>query len=176
MRIRHPSEIFGPVTYQPGGMSAGSGVAVPRLGAGPAARSHRSWHGLYTCLLVVAVAVSAAPQAGAQAGPAPSGAGGGAVIQTMTGDLRRIVSANEVYKAKNKRYAAAVGDLTAYHASSGVTVVFLAVSPTGWSGKATASSLPGKSCVISVGAVATAPKTDATGRTGADAVVVCDPA
>jgi hypothetical protein len=30
--------------------------------------------------------------------------------------------------------------------------------------------------VVSVGTVATAPKTDATGRTGADAVVVCDPA
>jgi hypothetical protein len=94
----------------------------------------------------------------------------------MTGDLRRIVSANEVYKAKNKRYAAAVGDLTTYHPSSGVTVVFTGVTAAGWSGKATSSSVPGKSCVVSVGTVATAPKTDATGRTGADAVVVCDPA
>jgi hypothetical protein len=98
------------------------------------------------------------------------------VIQAMTGDLRRMVSANEVYKAKNKRYAATVGDLTSYHASSGVTVVFVTATAAGWSGKATASSLPGKSCVVSIGTVATAPKTDATGRTGADAVVVCDPA
>jgi hypothetical protein len=94
----------------------------------------------------------------------------------MTNDLRRVVSANEVYRAKNKRYATIVADLAGYHASSGVTVIFTAATATGWSGKATAATLPGKSCVVSVGPVASPPKTDATGRTGADAVVVCDPA
>ncbi len=173
MRIRHPLGSSGAATCRSGGLSANVGVAVPQLGAVQQARSNRSWHGLYTCLLFAAAALGASPPAEAQAGPPASGA---VVIQAMTGDLRRIVSANEVYKAKNKRYAASVGDLTAYHASSGVTVVFIAVTATAWSGKATASSLPGKSCVVSVGSVATAPKTDATGRTGADAVVVCDPA
>jgi hypothetical protein len=94
----------------------------------------------------------------------------------MTSDLRRVVSANEVYRAKNKRYAAGVGDLTGYHASDGVTVTFIASTAGGWSGKATAAGLPGKSCVVSVGSVASPPKTDAMGRTGPDAVVVCDPA
>ena len=173
MRSRHPSGSSGPATCRSGGMAANVGVAVPQLGAVQEARSNRSWHGLYTCLLFAAAALGVAPPVEAQAGPAASGA---AVIQAMTGDLRRIVSANEVYKAKNKVYAASVGDLAGYHASSGVTVAFIAVTATGWSGKATASSLPGKSCVVSVGSVATAPKTDATGRTGADAVVVCDPA
>lgn len=176
MRIRHLSGRSGPATCRSGEMSANVGLAVPRLDTVPAGGSHRAWHRLYTYLLVAVAALFVAPPAEAQAGPPSSGAAGAAVIQTMTGDLRRIVSANEVYKAKNKRYAASVGDLTTYHASSGVTVAFLAVAPTGWSGKATASSLPGKSCVVSVGTVATVPKTDATGRTGADAVVVCDPA
>jgi hypothetical protein len=139
-------------------------------------RSHRSWHGLYTCLLAAAATVCAAHPAAAQAGTPPSGAGGAAVIQAMTSDLRRIVSANEVYRAKNKRYAASVGDLAGFHASSGVTVAFTGATATGWSGKATAATLPGKSCVVSVGTVASPPKTDATGRTGPDAVVVCDPA
>jgi len=140
--------------------------------------SHRSWHGLYMCGMIVAAVVSvarpAAAQAGAPAGGAP--AGGAAVVQAMTNDLRRVVSANEVYRAKNKRYAASVADLAAYHPSSGVTVTFTTATPTGWAGKATAAALPGKSCVVSVGPVASPPKTDATGRTGADAVVVCDPA
>jgi hypothetical protein len=176
MRIRHLSERSGPATFRPNGLSGTVGLAVPRLGAVPEARSHRPWHGLYTGLVAVVAAVCVTPPAGAQAGPPRGGAGGAAVIQAMTGDLRRIVSANEVYKAKNKRYAATVGDLTTYHPSSGVIVVFLATTATGWSAKATASSLPGKSCVVSVGSVPTAPKTDAIGRTGADAVVVCDPA
>ena len=176
MRIRHPSGRSGPATCRPGEMSANVGLAVPRLGTIPEGGSYRPWHGLYTCLFIAVAALYVAPPAEAQAAPPSSSAGGGATIQAMTGDLRRIVSANEVYKAKNKRYAASVGDLTTYHTSSGVTVAFLAVTLTGWSGKATASSLPGKSCVVSVGTVATAPKTDATGRTGADAVVVCDPA
>ncbi len=136
-------------------------------------RSHRSWHGLYTCAVVVVATVCAARPASAQAG-APAGAG--AVVQAMTNDLRRVVSANEVYRAKNKRYATSVADLAGYHASSGVTVTFTAFTATGWSGKATAAALPGKSCVVSVGPVASPPKTDGTGRTGADAVVVCDPA
>jgi hypothetical protein len=139
-------------------------------------RSHRSWHWLNTCVVVVAATVCAvrpaAGQAGAQAGAAPAGA----AVQAMTNDLRRVVSANEVYRAKNKRYATSVADLAGYHASIGVTVTFTAATVTGWSGKATAATLPGKSCVVSVGPVASPPKTDATGRTGADAVVVCDPA
>jgi hypothetical protein len=140
-------------------------------------RSHRSWHGLYTCVVVVAATVWAVRPAAAQAAPggaAPASAA--AVVQAMTNDLRRVVSANEVYRAKNKRYATTVADLAGYHASAGVTIAFTAATVTGWSGKATAATLPGKSCVVSVGPVASPPKTDATGRTGADAVVVCDPA
>ena len=176
MRIRHLSGRSAPATRRPSGLSANVDLAVPRLGAVQEARSHRPWRGLYTCLLTAVAALCVAPRADAQAGPPSGGAGGAAAIQAMTGDLRRIVSANEVYKAKNKRYAATVADLTTYHPSSGVTVAFLTVTATGWSAKATASSLPGKSCVVSVGSVATVPKTDAIGRTGADAVVVCDPA
>ncbi len=163
---------------QPSGRS-GLAICEARL---QGIRSHRSWHGLYTYVVVVVATVVAATvcavrpvaaQAGASAGAAQAGA---AAVQAMTNDLRRIVSANEVYRAKNKRYATIVADLVGYHASSGVIVIFTAATATGWSGKATAATLPGKSCVVSVGPVASPPKTDATGRTGADAVVVCDPA
>jgi hypothetical protein len=176
MRIGHRSARSGLARCRPGGLAANAALAASRLGALRAARSYRPWRGLYTCLVITVAALCVAPAAEGQAAPPSTTPGGAAMIQAMTGDLRRMVSANEVYKAKNKRYAVTVGDLTTYHTSSGVTVVFLTVTATGWSGRATASSLPGKSCVVSVGTVATAPKTDATGRTGADAVVVCDPA
>jgi hypothetical protein len=175
MRIRQPAGRPGPASCRPGGTSATVVPKVPSLRQLQPGRSYRPWRGLYTCLLVSAVAVSATGPAQAQAA-APSSAGGAALIQAMTSDLRHLVSANEVYRAKNTRYAAGVGDLTGYHASSGVTVTFIAATANGWSGKATAAGLPGKSCVVSVGSVATPPKTDATGRTGPDAVVVCDPA
>jgi hypothetical protein len=175
MRVRQPDGRPGPASCRPGGISAAVAPKVPSLRQLQPGRSYRPWRGLYTGLFVLGAAVCATGAAQAQAASPPN-AGGGALIQAMTSDLRRLVSANEVYRAKNRRYAAGVGDLTAYHASSGVTVTFIVATASGWSGKATAAGLPGKSCVVSVGTVATPPKTDATGRTGPDAVVVCDPA
>lgn len=176
MRIRQPSGTPGAASCRLGGMSATVAPRVPCLRSPQPDGSHRPWHGLYTCLLVGAAAVCATRPAQAQASASSSPTGAAALIQAMTSDLRRVVSANEVYRAKNKRYAAGVGDLTGYHPSNGVTVTFIGSTASGWSGKATAAGLPGKSCVVSVGTVATSPKTDATGHTGPDAVVVCDPA
>jgi hypothetical protein len=110
------------------------------------------------------------------AGPskAPKSSGQADAVAAMKGDLRRLVSANEVYHVKNKRYASDVSALSGFQASSGVTVVLLGASATGWSGKATSAALPGKSCVIFVGAVSAAPKTEAEGLSAPEAVAVCD--
>jgi hypothetical protein len=88
-------------------------------------------------------------------------------------DLRRLVSLNEVYHAKNKKYASNVSDLTSFKPSAGVTVTLGPSSANGWSGSATSASAAGKSCVIFVGQVAP-PKTQAQGMTGPEAVPVCD--
>ncbi len=87
------------------------------------------------------------------------------------GDLRRMVGANEVYHAKNKKYASNVSDLSGFKPSSGVTVTVVTATATGWS--ASASSVSGKTCVIYVGSVSV-PKTQAQGLTGPEAVPTCD--
>jgi hypothetical protein len=88
-------------------------------------------------------------------------------------DLRRLVSLNEVYHAKNKKYASTVSDLTSFKPSAGVTVTLGGATANGWSGSATSASASGKSCVIYVGQVSP-PKTQAQGLTGPEAVPVCD--
>jgi hypothetical protein len=92
----------------------------------------------------------------------------------MKGDLRRLVSANEVYRAEKGQYAASVDALRTYHPSAGVTVTILQASSTGWAGQATAASVPGKSCVIAVGQVSPQPTTLTDKRSGPEAVAVCD--
>jgi hypothetical protein len=88
-------------------------------------------------------------------------------------DLRKLVSLNEVYHAKNKKYASSVSDLTSFHPSAGVTVTLGPSTANGWAATATAGSAPGKSCVIYVGQVSP-PKTQAGGLTAPEAVPVCD--
>lgn len=88
-------------------------------------------------------------------------------------DLRRLVSLNEVYHAKNKKYASNISDLTSYKPSAGVSVSLGPSSANGWAATATSANAPGKSCVIYVGQVAP-PKTQAQGLTGPEAVPACD--
>jgi hypothetical protein len=94
-------------------------------------------------------------------------------LTAAKGDLRRLVSLNEVYHAKNKKYASSISDLTGFHPSAGVTVTVGQATANGWSASATAGSAPGKSCVIYVGSVS-APKTQAQGMSGPEAVPTCD--
>ena len=88
-------------------------------------------------------------------------------------DLRKLVSLNEVYHAKNKKYASNISDLTSFHASVSVTVTLGTSTANGWAASATSGSAPGKSCVIFVGQVPP-PKTQGGGLTGPEAVPVCD--
>src|SRR5579871_4778168 len=89
------------------------------------------------------------------------------------GDLRHLVSLNEVYHAKNKKYASSVSDISGFHPSAGVTVTVLQSTANGWSASATSGSAAGKSCVIYVGSVSP-PKTQAQGLTGPEAIPTCD--
>jgi hypothetical protein len=98
------------------------------------------------------------------------------MVGAMKMDLRRLVSANEVYHAKNGRYTASLMALQGYRASVGVTVTIMQASSTGWAAEATAQNLPGKSCVVFIGSVAPPPATMFDKRSGAEAVVVCDAA
>jgi hypothetical protein len=94
----------------------------------------------------------------------------------MTGakaDLRKLVSLNEVYHAKNKKYASSVSDLPGFKPSAGVTVTLGPSSTNGWAATATVASAAGKSCVIYVGSV-TPPKTQAQSLQGPEAVPTCD--
>jgi hypothetical protein len=83
------------------------------------------------------------------------------------------VSLNEVYHAKNRKYASSVSDLSGFKPSPGVTVTLGASTANGWSASATTASAAGKSCVIYVGSVSP-PKTQAQGLTAPEAVPVCD--
>lgn len=99
---------------------------------------------------------------------------GSEAIGAMKGDLRRLVSANEVYHAKNKTYAPNTGALGGFTPSAGVTITFSSVSATGWAANAVSASLPGKSCIIFIGQVGQQPKTQSQGIIGPEAVAVCD--
>jgi hypothetical protein len=92
-------------------------------------------------------------------------------LAAAKGDLRRMVGANEVYHAKNKKYASNVSDLSGFKASAGVTVTVVVATAAGWS--ASATNVSGKNCVIFVGNV-TAPRTQAQSLTGPEAVPTCD--
>ena len=125
--------------------------------------------------LCVAHTASAQGGSGAlsQAAPQP-GTDVSHTFDAMKGDLRRLVSANEVYRAEKGQYAANVDALRGYHPSAGVTVTILQASSTGWAAQSTAAAVPGKSCVITVGMVSPQPTTLADKRSGAEAVAVCD--
>jgi hypothetical protein len=101
-------------------------------------------------------------------------AGDAAALATVKSDLRRLVGANEVYHAKNRRYAADLASLPGYKASATVTITIVSTSATGWSGTAASGSAPSKSCTIWVGTVPSHPTTAALGLSGPEAVPTCD--
>jgi hypothetical protein len=116
-------------------------------------------------------ALSAVPTGGAVLAQTAESA---AALATVKSDLRRLVGANEVYHAKNRRYAADVASLPGFTASVHVSITVAGASATGWSGTATSTGAPGKSCTIWVGTGASHPTTAALGLSGPEAVPTCD--
>jgi hypothetical protein len=113
-------------------------------------------------------------QAAGGAGTPGSAADVSRSFEAMKSDLRRLVGANQVYRAESGQYTTSVAALHGYRASAGVTVTILQASSTGWAAQATAVDIPGKSCVISIGSVARPPTTMRDRHSGPEAVVVCD--
>ena len=128
---------------------------------------------VFFALAMVVCAVQVASGQPGSSGAQP-GVNVAQTLETMKGDLRRLVGANQVYFADNGRFSADVSTLRGYHPSPGVTVNIVQASSTGWAAEATAATVPGKSCVISVGSVPHAPTTLADKRSGPEAVAVCD--
>jgi hypothetical protein len=130
--------------------------------------------GIAVAALMVLSAWPAAGVAMAQTAGKGASAQEGQQLATMKSDLRRLVGANEVYHAKNRRYAADAGALPGFKASVNVTVVIANASENGWSATATGGGAAGKSCTIWVGAVPSRPATAALGLTGPEGVPTCD--
>jgi hypothetical protein len=155
--------------------------ATARIPAFPAGRAFMGMVGLLCTVASLGAAQSPATTSQGSVGAAvrgpegsrPQGNQSSATIGAMKDDLRRLVSANEVYRARNGHYATSIGALQGYHASTGVVVSIQKASSTGWAADATSQSLPGKSCVVFIGAMAS-PSTLADKRSGSEAVVACD--
>jgi hypothetical protein len=124
--------------------------------------------------VAVFTALTIVPAGGAVMAQAANTAGNTAALATVKSDLRRLVGANEVYHAKNRRYAPDLSALPGFKPTANVVVTIVLASATGWSGTATSSGAPGKSCTIWVGTVATHPPTVALGLSGPEAVPMCD--
>ena len=125
-------------------------------------------------VVAVFAALTIVPAGGAVLAQTATTAGNTAALATVKSDLRRLVGANEVYNAKNRRYAPDLSALPSFKPSANVLVTIVLTSATGWSGTATSSGAPGKSCTIWVGTVATHPPTAALGLSGPEAVPMCD--
>ena len=119
----------------------------------------------------IVAALSAAPTGGAVQAQTAQNA---AALATVKSDLRRLVGANEVYHAKNRRYASDVASLPGYTATATVSITMGSASATGWSATGTSGGAPGKSCTIWVGSVPSHPMTAALGLSGPEAVPTCD--
>lgn len=88
-----------------------------------------------------------------------------AYFKAMMSDLRNLQAQQEVYysdPANNYQYATAIGNLTDFNPSQGVTAAIVAANNTGWSATATHQALNATAqfCAIYVGgAAAVAPAT-----------------
>jgi hypothetical protein len=87
--------------------------------------------------------------------------------------LRLLVAAEQAFYAENGTYS---GDLErlAFRPSGESQVKFLWVTRQGWAASGTHPALPGRDCVVFVGAANAAPTTLRFTRSGREGVVVCD--
>ena len=91
----------------------------------------------------------------------------------LRSDLRAVTIAEEGAVHRTGRYEPALERLS-LTPSSDVRLALLYATSEGWSAMATHPSLPGISCVVFAGDVATRPATQKQGRHGAAGDIVCD--
>lgn len=94
----------------------------------------------------------------------------------LKGALRSALAAQHRYYAANETYAASAEAL-GLRPEAGVRVDILRASASGWQGRATHQTQPGRSCVVFVGALegAEAPRTDGDREMAGEAgIPLCD--
>jgi hypothetical protein len=94
----------------------------------------------------------------------------------LKGALRSALAAQDRYYAANKTYAASAEAL-GLRPEAGVRVDILRASASGWQGRATHQTQPGRSCVVFVGSLegTEAPRTDGDREmAGEEGIPLCD--
>ena len=104
---------------------------------------------------------------------AATGAEAGAAFDQIRRSLRMLVAAEQGFYAENGTYSEVL-DRLGFRPSGGTQVKFLWLTPQGWAASGTHPALPGRDCVIFVGAASAAPTTLRFTRSGREGVVVCD--
>jgi hypothetical protein len=123
---------------------------------------------------LAATMLLAVPPVGAQA--AASAAWSASPAAQLKASLRALAAAQGRYRERRGSYAPGLAGLE-LPAAPGVRLEVTAASATGWHGRATHQSRPGRSCVIFVGQVTgrEAPRTEGDGEmAGEDGVPLCD--
>jgi hypothetical protein len=98
------------------------------------------------------------------------------LMSLMRADLLNLATSQRQYRAVQGTYSRTTRVLAVHYSwSSGVALSILSADSKGWSGSATYDQLPGKSCVIYAGKVASLPATEERGlKPGREGAVVCD--
>jgi len=142
-------------------LAAAAPLAV-LVGACDAALPRRSVSLADTAVITAAEAMSPAALRAAAA-PAGSAVDEAAAFTDIRGWLRRLVVAEETYFAENGTYTATPD-----------TARFLWATRDGWAARARHPRIPGKDCVVYVGASRPAPATAKLRRQAREGVPVCD--
>ena len=125
-------------------------------------------------LVVVLLAALGAGALGAQT--SASAAWQATPASVLKSALRQALAAQERFYAANEAYAPSVEAL-GFRAEAGVRVDILVATASGWQGRATHQSQPGRSCVVFVGSLqgAEAPRTDGDHEmAGEEGIPLCD--
>ena len=96
-----------------------------------------------------------------------------AAFRDINGSLRRLVAAEQGFYAENGTYIRDLERL-GFRVQGESRIDFLSLTKDGWAARGSHPALPGRDCVIYVGAVDVVPATRRFGRTGREGVVACD--
>jgi len=97
------------------------------------------------------------------------------IVAAMRADLRELTIRQESVMHGTGRYETVLDHL-GFVSTTGVRFALVNPTPEGWSAVATHPSLPKASCVVYAGIVASRPRTQRSGLTGAPGEVICDSA
>jgi hypothetical protein len=115
----------------------------------------------------------ARPKAAGNARPEATGQEVAAAFGQIRRSLRLLVAAEQGFYAENGTYSEDPSRL-GFRPSGESQVRFLWLTPQGWAASGTHPALPGRDCVVFVGAASAAPTTLRFTRSGREGAVICD--